>query len=314
MAHHWMHISRDIAHNECRPGAIGDGAASAVALEIDARLQGALDFAQPACELILKHFSAAGTRFDIKDDGTPVTIADKGAEEILRREIERAFGDDGIVGEEFGTLAAKVGPGQSGYRWVLDPIDGTKPFTHGVPLFGLLIGIEHGSDELGWTCDAGLCVLPALGEAVFAQRGCGAWHVGQLNRDYGPLASRARVSAHTDLGAATCCYTSMNGFERKGRGEVPRRIGQRFGEVRGWSDCYGYVLVATGRVEAMIDPAMKPWDVSALVPIITEAGGVMTGWKGETGSSMPDCIAGNVAGHAALVGITAGEGGAVAER
>ncbi len=249
------------------------------------RIESALRFCEQSRRLILSHFSPAGIRAESKGDGSPVTIADRGAEELLRRLIAAEFPDDGVLGEEFGETA-----GRSGFRWVLDPIDGTRAFMHGVPLFGTLIGIELHGEPVGGVCD-----LPALGERVFALAGGGAW----LQREGTPPA-RTRVSSVVDAGQATCCYTTPTTFKPRNAMSVFDQLARTFGETRGWSDCYGYVLVATGRADAMIDAVMHRWDVAALIPIIREAGGEMTGWDGERTGAMRDAIAGNPAMHAAL--------------
>jgi histidinol phosphatase-like enzyme (inositol monophosphatase family) len=210
----------------------------------------------------------AHLKFDVetKHDGTPVTIADRQTECELRRHIEQAFPEDAILGEEFPSR-----PGESGWRWILDPIDGTKSFIHGVPLFGTLIGIEFEGE-----CVAGVIELPALNERVFAARGQGAWHVkGDEPRQ------PARVSAIRSLSESLFCCGSVTTFVNEHRLDVFETLRAASKLSRGWGDCYGYVLVATGRAEVMVDPVLNVWDMAALLPILTEAGGTFTDWQGQ---------------------------------
>ena len=240
--------------------------------------------------LIMHHYSPAGMDAEIKQDDSPVTKADRDCEALLRERIRAAFVDDTIVGEEHGTLE-----GGSAFRWVLDPIDGTRAFCRGVPLFGTLIGIEIRGNDGVWTPAAGICDLPALDETVSAAAGVGCWLVRG-----GAQPRRCGVSSVTEAARSVAGLTALQLFDQTGRPEIPAAMMQAFGDVRGWSDCYGYVLVATGRMEAMIDPAMKPWDLSALIPIITEAGGTITGWNGDASSDAGNAIAGSPWGYSKL--------------
>ncbi|MCK6460626.1 MAG: histidinol-phosphatase [Planctomycetes bacterium] len=228
----------------------------------------ALAAAREAGAAALEWFGSERLGVATKTDGTPVTVADREAERLLVDRIRGTFPDDGILGEESGERH-----GTSGRRWILDPIDGTKSFVHGVPLFGTLVALEaQGAAVLGVVC------LPALGEAVFAARGEGAWWA------RGPggseTTSRARVSAVDRLDKALFCTTSPRGFERSGHTGFYQRVRQRVAIERGWSDCYGHVLVATGRAEIMLDPVMAVWDCAALLPIVEEAGGRFTDFAG----------------------------------
>lgn len=195
---------------------------------------------------------------ETKDDGTPVTRADRDAEEVLRRMIREQFPDHRILGEEQGETE-----GDSEYRWILDPVDGTKSFVHGVPLWGTLVGVEHRGVPI-----VGACRLPALGEIVMAGRGLGCTWNGRP----------ARVSDAGSLSDATLVMTSPRGLRR----DMPRyrELEDAVALVRGWSDCYAYCLVATGRAEIAIDSVMKPWDSAPFLPILEEAGGRFTDWSG----------------------------------
>lgn len=234
--------------------------------EIADRLELARAIAQEAGQITLRYFRRDDVEVERKADASPVTIADRQAEQHLRERITAAFADDGILGEEFPEKA-----GASGFRWILDPLDGTKSFVHGVPLYGTLIGVESGDRSV-----AGVIEMPALDERIYAAVGEGAWHVSGAEP---PV--RAQVSACDDLGAALFCTTSVRTYGRLGRGEVYTELEAAAGLTRTWGDCYGYLLVATGRAEVMIDPVMNLWDAAALQPIMEESGGTFTDWRGQ---------------------------------
>ena len=234
--------------------------------EVVARLQLARAVAAEAGQITLEYFRRDDVQVELKADSSPVTVADRESEEHLRRRIAAAFPDDGIVGEEFPEQ-----DGRSGFRWIVDPIDGTKSFIHGVPLYGTLVGVEHQRRGV-----VGVIEMPALGERLYAATGQGAWH--QLGNDE-PVA--ARVSSCQRLADALFCTTSVDGFHRIGRGETFERLREAARLTRTWGDCYGYVLVATGWAEVMIDPQMNVWDAAAIQPVIEEAGGTFTDWHGE---------------------------------
>ena len=230
------------------------------------RLDFALHVSQRAAETILNHYRSQTLGVESKADDSPVTVADKGAERLIRDALATDFPEDGILGEEFDDV-----PARNGYRWVLDPIDGTKPFIYGVPLFGTLIGIEFEGRMV-----AGVCRLPALDEVMYAADGDGAWwKIG----DADPI--RARVSGETDLSKARLMFTEPTSDIRCGRGEVLPQLLNKVRIARGWGDCYGHMLVATGRADIAVDPQMSAWDIAALIPIVREAGGSCTDWKGD---------------------------------
>jgi len=218
-----------------------------------------------ASQLILGHYQSATLVVDRKRDSSPVTIADRNAEELLRAAIGRDFPGDAILGEEFGETS-----GTNGFRWILDPVDGTKSFIHGVPLFGTLIGVEFEGQ-----CVAGVCHIPALGETAWGAKGIGAWW-----QPAGGEPRPARVSNVGELSQALFCFTTVQGFARIGRQDAFDTLTKSTGISRGWGDCYGHMLVATGRAEVMVDPLMNIWDAAALIPIIEEAGGHFVDWAG----------------------------------
>lgn len=233
--------------------------------EVLRRLEFALTIASEAAELILKYYQVDGLLVESKSDSSPVTVADRGAEELIRRKLAEAFPQDGILGEEFDSV-----PSQNGYRWVIDPIDGTKPFVHGVPLFGTLIGIEYGGRMVG-----GICRFPALNEVVYAVEGHGCWwKIG----DGEPR--RTQVSKVASLSDARMMFTEPTHWRTTGRFDSIVSVMNQVKIARGWGDCYGHAMVATGRAEIAIDPLMSPWDIAALIPILREAGGTCTDWKG----------------------------------
>jgi len=235
--------------------------------DLKLRLDFALRVAREASAFILRYYQLPELNVERKADESPVTLADRGAEELIRARLAVEFPHDAILGEEFGET-----PGMSSFRWILDPVDGTKSFVHGVPLFGTLIGVECDRQ-----CVVGVCRFPALNEVVYAASGQGAWW---QKGDEPP--QRATVSSINRLEDALFCQTNFLRWETVGRWNALLGILRRVGLARGWGDCYGHVLVATGRAEIMVDPSLNPWDAAALVPILTEAGGCFVDWTGET--------------------------------
>ncbi len=206
----------------------------------------------------LAYFNTGTAATEWKADATPVTMADREAERLMRGIIGRAFPDHAILGEEDGETA-----GTAPYRWILDPLDGTRTFVRGVPLYGTLVGLEaHGEPVVG------VVYLPALDEMVSAAHGLGCRWNGRI----------CRVSSATTLDAALLCVTDER--VARGRSGAFDRLASAVPMQRTWADCYAYVLVATGRAEIAMDPLMNVWDCAALLPIVEEAGGRFTDWKG----------------------------------
>jgi histidinol phosphatase-like enzyme (inositol monophosphatase family) len=231
-------------------------------------LEFAVGAARRAGEIIMPYFQGE-VAVETKGDGSPVTLADRGAEQELRRLINDRFPDDGVLGEEFGEQ-----PGRSGRRWVLDPIDGTKAFVRGVPLFGVLIGLEQDGEPV-----LGVVHLAALDELVYAARGQGCWWLPSGRQADAPP-RRAQVSSRAPLKDGLLLLASYEYFVKGDRAAAHERLLRASGHQRGWGDCYGHVLVATGRAEACVDPVMSLWDNAPLLPILVEAGGTFTDWKG----------------------------------
>jgi histidinol-phosphatase len=228
--------------------------------ELGELLDFAVELAREAGEITLKYFRGAYAP-ELKADGSFVTAADREAEAHVRARLAQKFPDDGVVGEESGADA-----GRSNRQWIVDPIDGTYSFVHGVPLYGVLLGLEiEGEMALG------VANLPAMGELVAAARGLGCHWNGR----------RARVSETPSLDRALVLSTDFGLCERYGKGPACERIQRAAAARRTWGDCYGHVLVATGRADVMLDPVMNVWDCAALLPIVEEAGGHFTDWRGE---------------------------------
>ncbi|MBI2566930.1 MAG: histidinol-phosphatase [Candidatus Schekmanbacteria bacterium] len=217
--------------------------------------------AREAGGLVLEHFRR-GVRTEWKADASPVTVADREAEVLLRQRIGERFPADGVLGEEGGEHL-----GTSGRRWVLDPIDGTKCFICGVPLFAVLVALEVAGAPV-----VGACFLPGLDEMVAASQGGGCFWNG----------ASCHVSPTARLEEATVIYTELRTFDASGPAAVRARqaLASRARLMRGWGDAYGYALVATGRADVMVDPALYPWDCAPLIPILAEAGGRFTDWSG----------------------------------
>jgi len=235
-------------------------------------MQAAAEVAREAGDVALGFFRG-GIAVDTKSDGTPVTVADRTAEQAARDWLEARFPEDGILGEEFG----ETRPGAE-RRWILDPIDGTKTFIRGVPLWGTLVALAKGERIL-----VGAAYFPAVGELLVAAPGQGCFWNG----------TPTRVSSQGELSKAVVLSTDERFLLHPERGEAWRGLAREAAMDRTWGDCYGYLMVATGRAEVMVDEVLSPWDAAALQPIIEEAGGVFTDWKGRATSFGGDCIATN---------------------
>ena len=202
----------------------------------------------------------------------------------MRAEIEAAFPDDAIVGEEFPDK-----PGTSGYGWILDPIDGTKSFISGVPLYGTMVAVEKiDASVSGRQAVIGSVYFPGLDEGMYAAKGQGAF---SFKGDQPP--KPARVSKQTDIGKSVLLTTSVSDFELRNAQQQFAQLANQFYFSRTWGDVYGYYLVAVGRAEAMIDPELNVWDAAAVQPIIEEAGGRYSDWNGEAKIDTGDAVGSN---------------------
>ncbi len=238
-------------------------------------LQAVAELARLAGDVAHQLFRRRDVEVETKGDGSPVTVADRRAEAVAREWIGTRFPRDGVLGEEMGMDRA-----DARRRWIIDPIDGTKAFVRGVPLWGTLIAVAEGSDVL-----AGAAYFPAMNELVAAAPGEGCWW-----ND-----TRARVSDTSALHSATVLTTDDRFPESADRRERWMELAGQASVARTWGDCYGYLLVATGRAEAMVDDKVSPWDAAAFAPIISEAGGVLTDWSGAATAFGSDLIGTNAA-------------------
>ncbi len=240
-------------------------------------LDDAVELARAAGAITLRWFRAGDLEVERKGDGTPVTQADRAAERHLRQELARRYPDDAVVGEEEDDR-----PGTTGRTWILDPIDGTKAFTHGVPLYCTLVAVEddHGSA-------VGVIHLPALDQTVYAGRGLGCFEDGRP----------ARVSAVARLDQAHVSTSSYSNWPDA----TLLAVKATGASLRTWGDGYGYALVATGRIDAMVDPEVARWDVAPMPVILAEAGGVFTDAAGRATTTGGSGVATNGLLHDAVL-------------
>lgn len=215
--------------------------------------------AEESGAFIRPHYRQPGLAVDTKADASPVTIADRGAEELMRASIAKKFPTHGIVGEEFGNERA-----DAEWVWVLDPIDGTKAFVTGVPLWGTLIALLH----------RGQPVLGCIHQPVLRQLMIGDGVTTTLDGE------RVRCRPTTRVKESTLLTSDTLNLARYQDGPACDRLLVRARLVRTWADCYGYFLLASGYADICLDPIMNPWDIAALVPIVRGAGGVITDWSG----------------------------------
>lgn len=220
----------------------------------------AADLAWQAGKLTLRYFQTELTP-ELKADESPVTVADRASERLMRELIETRYPTHSILGEEEG----ETRPGAS-YRWILDPIDGTKTFVRGVPLYAVLVGLERDGVPI-----VGAINLPAMGELLVAAQGEGCTWNGR----------RAHVSTVSSLHESLLLSTDSESMAPHGREAAYRRLVAATKMQRTWGDAYGYALVATGRAELMLDAVVSIWDCAALLPVLQEAGGTLTDWSGK---------------------------------
>ncbi len=249
---------------------------------VDSRLALAVTIAREAGAATLRWFRQPALTVDRKGDGSPVTAADRAAETLQRERIAAAFPHDAILGEEFGESA-----GTSPYRWVLDPIDGTKSFITGVPLYTTLVAVMEGDRPL-----LGVIYAPVTDELVYAAAGGETQYVQRAGSSPTP----AHVSSIERLADATFLTSEAASFDRIGasgsRG-VYNQLEQACRLTRTWGDAYGYLLVATGRADVMVDPLMNLWDAAALQPVIEGAGGHFSDWQGRPSVHTGNAVACN---------------------
>lgn len=218
------------------------------------------ELASASADVILPMYATRDVGLELKADESPVTFADRRAEEVMRFMIEKRFPSHGIVGEELGTVR-----GDAEFVWVLDPIDGTKSFITSVPLFGTLIGLLY----------QGKPVVGCINQPVLKQLVIGDGQTTTLN------GSPIRVRPCSDLSHATLLTCDPINPAKYQNGAAFDRLAKTARIYRTWGDCYGYLLVATGWADLMVDPILNPWDLLPLVPVIRGAGGIITDWNGK---------------------------------
>ena len=223
-------------------------------------LKVALEAAQKAEEVILRYYSDS-INPELKADGTPVTIADTTAEKVIIETIQRRFPDHGFLGEESGTTHS-----QSGYQWIIDPIDGTKNYIRNIPLFATQIALMK-NDEL----ILGISNSPVLKEVLYAERGEGAF----LNDQ------QIHVSSVSEISEAMVCHGGLRWFSEKGILSNLCDLIDHSYRSRGFGDFYMYHLLASGRADIVIESDIKIWDIAALTVILEEAGGRATDLQGK---------------------------------
>jgi histidinol-phosphatase len=237
--------------------------------------------ADTADSISMARFRALDLHVSAKPDLTPVTDADTAVEKALRATLARTRSRDAVLGEEFGASTPAVGAGRR--RWVIDPIDGTKNYVRGVPIWATLIALMDGDDPV-----IGLVSAPALGRRWWAASGLGAY-AGRHQH----AATAIHVSSVAHLADASFCYSELISWEEAGRLDSMLDIMRRAWRSRAYGDFYGYMLVAEGAVDVMVEPELSLWDLAALVPIVTEAGGSFTDLAGRPGPGGGSAIATN---------------------
>lgn len=237
-------------------------------------LQAVAEVARVAGNVAFSHYRTRVT-VDTKRDGSPVTVADCESETAAREWIAERFPEDGLLGEEF----PDVRP-DAPRRWIIDPIDGTKSFVREVGLWGTLVAVAEGREII-----AGAAFFPAVSEMIVAATGCGCW----WNN------SRCSVSNVSDLSKSFVLTSNTPFSPDEAIAQRWRNLESRAAGGRTWGDCFGYLMVATGRAEVMADPTLSLWDIAAFLPIISEAGGVITDFKGVSTAFGRSAIATNKA-------------------
>lgn len=228
--------------------------------EFQELLENAIDIADEASRVAASYFRQA-LLIEIKENQTPVTVADKKTEEIIRREIETRFPDHGIVGEEFGEKLTTAE-----YVWTIDPIDGTRSFIRGIPLFGTLVGVLKQGEPV-----VGVMILPALNEMYSGAKGLGTYCNG----------TQVHVSNTTGIESSIVSVGDIASFHETGQRKFLDSLNTRAALVRGYTDCFGHALVIRGSIDAMVDPLISPWDVAPIACLIQEAGGHYFTFEGE---------------------------------
>jgi histidinol-phosphatase len=250
--------------------------------EWKSRYDAALEAVSRSGPLALHYFEQA-LNVEWKEDESPVTVADRETETVLRQALCSAFPQDGFLGEEYGDQ-----PGTSGFRWIIDPIDGTRNFVRGIPIWATLVGLEYRGERI-----AGIVDIPTLRQTYHALRGEGAYRGDK----------RIRVSDVDTLGQAVLYYTSLSWFLKAGLEQAFLEIVRRTYMQRGFGDFWPYVLIAQGSGDVMLEHGVHAWDVAAIQPLVEEAGGRFSNWDGGADIFKPDVIVTNGKLHEEVLGI-----------
>jgi myo-inositol-1(or 4)-monophosphatase len=238
------------------------------------------ELAEKSGAFIRPHFANTSLGVEFKSDASPVTIADRGAEQLMRTLIAAKFPSHGVIGEELGNDRP-----DAEFVWVLDPIDGTKSFISGVPLFGTLIALMH----------QGQPVLGAIHQPILQQLMIGDGQTATLN------GRAVRVRPSTKIEEATLLMSDPTHPAKYQNGAAFAALQNRARIARTWGDCYGYLLVASGFADIMMDPIMNPWDIQALIPVIRGAGGIITDWQGGDPVKANSMVAANPTLHPQVI-------------
>ena len=264
-------------------------------------LEFALTLADLADAITMAKYQQADLVVSEKPDLTPVTEADQEVERVIRREIAKVFPDDSILGEEFGTSGFETERSSSSTsivrQWIIDPIDGTKNFVRGVPIWATLIGLAVDDEVV-----VGVVSAPALGRRWWAAQGQGAWV--STKPEVTPASGspkRLSVSAVADLEHASLAYASLNGWDELGKLPDFMELAARCWRTRGYGDFWSYMLLAEGAVDLAAEPELEVYDMAALVPIVTEAGGTFTSTRGKPGPWDGNAVATNGLLHAEVL-------------
>lgn len=242
----------------------------------------ARDIAAESGELIKEHWARGTVQVDRKADKTVVTETDRAVETLMRERIKANYPTHGIIGEEFGNENE-----DAEYVWILDPIDGTVSYVHGIPLYGSLFGLLHHGQPI-----IGVIHQPNLGQLCIGD--------GKETLING---TPVGVSGKTDLAAATLLCTDPRRAETHQNGPAFQNLIQQVETYRGWGDCYGYLMVACGRADMMLDPVLSLWDLLPLIPIIRGAGGIITDFQGKDAVKGKSCVAATPALHPQIMDI-----------
>jgi histidinol-phosphatase len=244
-----------------------------------------VEAARAAGNVALGYFDR-GVSVEWKSDQSPVTVADRNAEQVLRERLSAAFPGDGFLGEEFGDT-----PGTTGYRWIIDPIDGTRSFVRNIPHWATLVGLEYRGEMI-----AGVSFAPADGVLFRALRGDGTFKNDK----------HVRVSDVGTLDQALACYSGVQFFQKAGKEQQFLNVLRGVDRARGFGDYYGFTLLAQGSCDLMVDYGVHLWDVAGLKVIVEEAGGRFTDWDGGSDLERPDCVASNGRLHDAALALLRG--------